>query len=243
MDATRKPIRHYFRTRFPKAYAWLRRAGYPVKRLGIMERTFTKKYRTNAWNSSESRSGEGSTLQHTAALRRELPALLKRYQIKRLLDIPCGDFNWMKEINLELDEYIGADVVEELIARNRLQYSANNRTFEVLELTTNVLPKVDLILCRDCLVHFDFEHVRSALKRIVQSGSTFLLSTTFTRRTQNIDIMTGEWRPLNLEMPPLCFPPAMVLLEEQSLEEGEADKMLGLWRLADIPRSLTGLET
>jgi hypothetical protein len=40
-----------------------------------------------------------------------------------LLDIPCGDFNWMKLLNLGVD-YIGADIVGELIAENRRRFGA-----------------------------------------------------------------------------------------------------------------------
>jgi SAM-dependent methyltransferase len=234
MSGAQKPIRRYLKTVFPRAYALLRKAGYPMKRIGIMERSFTRKYLSNAWNSPESRSGPGSTLQNTTVLRRELPKLLQQFHIKRLLDIPCGDFHWMKETELDLEEYIGADVVEEIIGVNRLKYSAQNRRFVVLDITDTALPKVDLIVCRDCLVHFDFRHIRSALKRIVESGSTFFLSTTFTTRDRNVDILTGEWRPLNLEAPPFGFPQPLLLINEQSAEEGEADKSFGLWRISDI---------
>ena len=55
---------------------------------------FTKIYKSNHWNSLESRSGEGSTFENTENIRLMLPKLLNKYQISILLDVPCGDFNW-----------------------------------------------------------------------------------------------------------------------------------------------------
>jgi hypothetical protein len=104
-----------------------------------------------------------------------------------------------------------------------------------LDLTKDNLPRVDLILCRDCLVHLDFRHAHQALKRIKASGSAYLLATTYTDRERNTDIMTGEWRPLNLQRPPLGLPAPLKLVNEQHTKNSEADKCLGLWRIIDIP--------
>ena len=41
---------------------------------------FTKIYKSNHWNSLESRSGEGSTFENTENIRLELPKLFNKYQ-------------------------------------------------------------------------------------------------------------------------------------------------------------------
>ena len=41
-----------------------------------------------------------------------------------MLDIPCGDFYWMKEVDLKDIEYIGADIVDELIKKNNDKFKA-----------------------------------------------------------------------------------------------------------------------
>jgi hypothetical protein len=79
---------------------------------------FTEIYNNNGWCSPESRSGNGSELKNTIKLRSELPYLFVKYNIKSILDIPCGDFNWMKEVDLTNIEYKGADIVESLINLN-----------------------------------------------------------------------------------------------------------------------------
>lgn len=72
-------------------------------------------YQNNRWGSSESRPGSGSELRTTDTLREELPKLLRYLNVKSMLDLPCGDYNWMSEVDLGGIFYRGADIVEELI--------------------------------------------------------------------------------------------------------------------------------
>jgi hypothetical protein len=103
------------------------------------------------------------------------------------------------------------------------------------------LQKVDLVLCRDCLVHLSFTDIFSALNNIIDSGATYLLTTTFTSRSENRNITTGQWRTLNLEIPPFSFPSPLKIINERCTEgDGVyADKSLGLWRIEDIQGILT----
>ncbi|HEY0730091.1 MAG TPA: hypothetical protein VGD38_18535, partial [Pyrinomonadaceae bacterium] len=119
-----------------------------------MQSTFAPFYAENRWGDAESVSGPGSNLERTAKLRSELPLLLEEIGARTLLDAPCGDFNWMKNTALKLEQYIGADVVPELIARNQSLYGDEHTRFVFLDLTRDKLPRADVILCRDCLIHF-----------------------------------------------------------------------------------------
>jgi hypothetical protein len=120
-----------------------------------METIFNNIYKNNAWNSKESVSGSGSTLNQTKKIRKVLPKLIQDFKINSILDIPCGDFNWMKEISLNI-KYIGADIVDTLTQNNK-KYENNLTHFLTLDATLDRLPKTDLIICRDCLVHFSFK--------------------------------------------------------------------------------------
>jgi SAM-dependent methyltransferase len=200
-------------------------------------RVFLDIYSKNAWGGAESRSGSGSSLEQTETIRKQLPPIIRNLGVKSFLDIPCGDFYWMKQVRLELDEYIGADILAQLIEHNRALYTSQNRRFTVLDIMKDHLPSVDLIFSRDCLVHFSFRDIRRTIRNMKRSNSNYLLTTTFTARDQNTDIATGEWRPLNLQLPPFNFPEPIVLINENCSEvEGRyPDKSLGLWRIADIP--------
>jgi hypothetical protein len=202
---------------------------------------FQRIFEENAWGNSESVSGEGSNLARTAVVRRELPGLLARHGVRSLLDAPCGDFYWMKEVELGDVDYIGVDIVPDIIARDVELYAGPHRRFLVGDLVDGSLPKADLILCRDCLVHLPYHETWKALENMRQSGATWLLTTTFTGPRENHDIAIGDWRAINLERPPYNFPRPVDVIVEGSDEVDEElgafpDKSLGLWRLADVLR-------
>lgn len=192
-------------------------------------------YHSNLWGNKDSRSGAGSDLTQTAEIRRLLPVLIDDLGVETMLDIPCGDWYWMKEAKL-LVNYTGADIVPELVERNQQLYGNETRRFVALDLIKDDLPKVDLVLSRDVLVHLSFNDIFSALRNLKKSGSEYLLTTTFTERGTNPDISTGQWRPLNLQKPPFNFPLPLRLINEKCTEgDGSwGDKSLGLWKLADI---------
>jgi hypothetical protein len=196
-------------------------------------------YQTNLWGSGESASGVGSEDQATQRLQIEIPRLLRNLDAGILLDIPCGDFGWLSHADLSGVQYIGADIVSELVVQNSARFASghNNRRFLKLDLTNDPLPAADVVLCRDCLVHLPFEDIWGALHNIKKSGSVRLLTTTFTELQKNEDIMTGDWRPLNLQKAPFHFPEPTAYIVEGCIEENGAftDKSLGLWTINELP--------
>jgi len=200
---------------------------------------FTQLYRSRGWLEPESVSGPGSTLRRTHVIRRELPALFRDLHVRSVLDAGCGDFNWFQAMELELDRYVGVEVVEELVAINQERYGTDRRQFASLDVTRDDLPRVDLIFCRDCLVHLKNGQIRAALRNFRRSGSTYLLATTFTGDHPNEEAPLGGWRPVNLERAPFNLGPPLRLIRERESVEDERypDKSLGLWELQAEDRS------
>jgi SAM-dependent methyltransferase len=199
-----------------------------------MKRTFTRKFEKHVSLEMDALSGPGSDLAQTRAVRAALPTLLRELNVRTMLDVPCGDLFWMKTLDLNVD-YVGADIVEPLIERNTRQFANARRRFVQLDLQRDALPKVDLVFCRDCLVHFPLHGVALALSNIKRSGSRYLLTTTFVDRASNDDIRVGRWRPLNLERAPFDLPPPLRLMDEECPEPTNRDKRLGLWRIDALP--------
>lgn len=190
------------------------------------------------WGDTESLSGPGSSLAQTEKIRSELPLLLAKLGAKSLLDIPCGDFNWMKEIDLTLESYIGADIVDEITAVNNQKFGQTNRRFMPLDITKDELPRVDIVLCRDCFVHFSYRDIARAITNIKISESRYILTTTFNRLNKNINIFTGDlWRPLNFQIAPFNWPKPIEIINEGCTEGDNKfqDKSMGLWKISDIP--------
>ena len=191
---------------------------------------FSEIYRTNAWRDPESVSGRGSTLARTTVITPHLPVLLQELNADSLLDAACGDFNWMRYVDLGAIKYTGVDIVPDLIDRNRQLYHADQRTFVVHDITKDKLPDADVILCRDCLIHLSFKSIKAAISNFKKTSATHLLCTTHSTITENTDCPDGSWRNINLLLPPFNFPQPVKLL----VEDAELGKCLGLWRLADL---------
>jgi len=226
--------------------SWLARAPGAAALRNLLRRTvlaaparrrrFVETYANNYWRGTESRSGHGSSLVQTEAVREALPQLCREYGVGSLLDVPCGDFHWMRLVDLSGVHYTGVDIVPALIADNTARFGDAGRRFVALDLVTAVPPRADLVLCRDLLVHLPNADILRALRNIKRSGAAWLLATTFEGRVANRDLATEDWRPLNLRLPPFGFPaPAAIIDERCTDDDGRyADKALALWRVADL---------
>lgn len=198
---------------------------------------FTDVFQSNAWGNAESISGPGSTLAATRHVQRELLALCRALGVRSLLDLPCGDFGWMQAVDLASAgiAYIGGDIVDPLIQANRARYARADLRFEVLDLCRSALPKADLVLCRDCLVHLPFADIFMAVRNLQRSGSRWLLTTHFPwlGAGHNVDILIGQWRRLNLATAPMQWQAGWVLPEGCDID-GFQDKSLALFDLKTL---------
>lgn len=212
------------------------RARVAFGNLRARKRVFQRIYERNEWKGVESVSGTGSDERETREIRQHLPALWERHGIQHLVDAPCGDFRWMREIVSNLDEYTGIDIVEPLIAGNEAKYGTERIRFRAGDLILDPLPAADMILCRDCLVHLSFRQIHDAVSNMKRSGARYLLTTHFTDRNRNDDIPAGGWRPLNLTRAPFHFPQPIESIREDCIQDDGryADKVLALWRLSDL---------
>lgn len=222
--------------------------GRLVRSFGTMSRTerFTTIYDQNVWGANESVSGHGSTLDSTESIRRALPALFREIGVRKVLDVPCGDFNWMRHVVAETSVvYIGGDIVPRLIERNRERYGGPNITFIVTDITTDPLPDADLWMCRDCLFHLSYADVYAALRNFAESQIPYLLTTTHIcgageRAFENTDIVTGDFRLINLFAAPFCLP-ADVTARVDDWIPPQAERALCLWTRQQISDALPAM--
>jgi hypothetical protein len=171
-----------------------------------VEEVFNTIYEHNLWESEESVSGPGSTFIYTKNLRTQLPIILEKYNIETMFDAPCGDMNWMKYVLPQVNiQYIGADIVGDLIEHHIRNFTNKNTKFIRLNLIEDLFPKADLMLCRDCLFHLSFQHIYQVLQNFIDSDIKYLLTSTHITSTLNRDIITGDFRLINLFEKPFMF--------------------------------------
>jgi len=192
-------------------------------------KVFDKIYEKNSWGSDESRSGPGSTEKQTRKIREALPKIFKDYNIKSMLDVPCGDWNWMKDVDLTGVQYIGGDIVKSVVEHNKI-YEKENVKFMQIDLCETALPSADILFVRDCFVHLSTEDIRRALDNIKKSQFRYLLTTTFPLTNVNENIKTGSWRPINIMHEPFSLGEPLLLINEEK-KRTHTDKSMGLWKL------------
>ena len=199
--------------------------------------------RTNHWGNQESVSGDGSTLFYTHNLRRELSRFLREFEIASLLDAPCGDFNWMREVDFPAGvDYIGGDIVPAIVTANNAKYAGPGRRFVEFDIASTPFPQVDLWFCRDCLFHLPFEAIRAAFRGFVASKSKFVMTTTHINAVgfANRDIEAGDFRLLDLYARPFHLP-REVLFRIADYVHPYPPREMCVWSREQVERALTAV--
>lgn len=201
---------------------------------------FSTIYSKRLWTSKESISGTGSTLENTIELREKLPSLISKYNIKSIVDAPCGDFNWFKEIIFDLEiNYIGVDIVEELIRENIKRYSCHNINFKAGNICKDRLPSCDLLIVRDCLFHLSHNDINEFLLNISHLDYKYLMTTSFNTddNFENSDIVSASFRVIDIFKSPYHFTKSKALnIINEDLLNG--NKKLILFHKDDVPKEL-----
>lgn len=210
------------------------------KQVSVEER-FTWIYNSNHWMSNQSVSGSGSTLDYTQNLRSELPALIKKLGVTSIFDAPCGDFNWMRLVIAEAEvDYTGADIVAPMVEELQRSHGSTSVRFLHMNLIEEHHPRADLMICRDLLFHLSISDAFAVLRRFVESGSSYLLTTThvFEHGEQNRDIETGDFRMIDLLAPPFELPRDFLGTVMDYLPP-DPKRMMILWSSAQVAERLT----
>jgi hypothetical protein len=168
-----------------------------------MKEIFETIVNNNHWRSAGTVCGNGSTMAYTDYLRQHLGAFLEKHNINSMFDAPCGDYTWMSETHLPSGlKYIGGDIVESLIDKNKTLYP--DVEFCVVDIAQDLLPDVDLLFCRDCLIHLSHADIKRVFENIVLSNIKYVMMTSYAN-SDNMDIKTGDFRGVNFLTAPYDF--------------------------------------
>ena len=192
-------------------------------------------WRFGGW--PESKSGPGSTMEETDIIRQQIKQLVKDKEIKSVVDVPCGDFNWMKDIVYNFEKYTGCDIVPEMIQDNQ-KFANSIISFKELDLTQDgiEIPEGDLLIVRDVLGHLTLDGGQKAIANILKSKCKYLLTTTwyslndpnYTHENRdntvtveaNWDRGAAAFYPVCLHSAPFNFPKPEFYIEEKPKVDG-----------------------
>jgi SAM-dependent methyltransferase len=140
----------------------------------------------------ESASGPGSAASAAAECLKLLNASVSDYNVTSILDLGCGDWNWMRLADwrqLRSVEYEGWDAHETLIEDLSKAFGDERTRFRVADITSTAFPNVDLVVCRDVLFHLPITLASKIIGR-TRELKCLLLSTSFLGVRENMDIET-----------------------------------------------------
>jgi len=214
------------------------------------ENAFAKIYKENAWGNKESRSGDGSTVRWTVGIREFITKMVQEFNVHSFLDMPCGDFNWMRFTKFPEDmEYVGVDIFKEEVVKHRVEFNISS-PYRFLHRDMVMHPPFkafDLIFCRDALQHLSYRDVNDVIKNWEASGSKYVLTTFYTGRWTNQDIDSpGGMANLNFMYPPYNFvDPVAQVLDKNPDDNANYGwiKNMGLWKLPIERRKVPHTQT
>jgi len=123
---------------------------------------FRRIYASGVWG-GEFCSGEGSAdAENYCEIVR---SVVTDKRIATVVDLGCGDFRVGKAL-ASFTEYVGVDVVPEMIERNRTKFPGVR--FECLDLIVDALPKADLAIVRQVFQHLSNAQIAAALENLKQ---------------------------------------------------------------------------
>ncbi|MBS2012814.1 MAG: class I SAM-dependent methyltransferase [Deltaproteobacteria bacterium] len=164
-------------------------------------------YEAGVWGvNAEGRgtSGSGSTLEATRLYRAYLEGFIKEHHIRSVVDAGCGDWEFSQAIDWKGIDYKGYDVAATVIERNKAKYTAPNVHFFVADVANDELPPADLVLSKHVLQHLPNAHVAKFFAQLPKYRHALITSSVLTANlsSDNPDILTGKFRPLDPTRPP-----------------------------------------
>lgn len=183
--------------------------------LGLQHR-FEKIYATNLWQYG---SGEGSLPIHTKGYVRFIERFIRSRAITSVVDVGCGDWQFSRSIDWHGANYRGFDVVRPVIEANVAKYANDSISFHLAPEEFADLPEADLLIAKDVLQHWSHQTIQTFLRVLPKYKYALITNSIdvpprrFWRpdpREKNRDIEDGDYRRLDLRLPPYNLPGSAV---------------------------------
>ena len=201
----------------------------------LRKTVFTSIFKSKHWAHGDmpdeyiSVSGHGSNInsEQSNNLIYSLVEFIKKNNINSILDMPCGDFLWMNKLlkQIEIRNYLGLDIVEEIINQNIKLYENENIRFKSCDIVDfETSEDFDLVLMRDFFIHTNNEDIKRILMNIKKMNIKYFAFENYSV-SKNVDVVPGKHRKINLKLDPFN------LMEPfYSFKDYEIDKFICIYQ-------------
>jgi 2-polyprenyl-3-methyl-5-hydroxy-6-metoxy-1,4-benzoquinol methylase len=165
-----------------------------------MRERFEEIYATNEWGVG---SGEGLIYRNAKGYAKFLEKFLRRHNIKSVVDLGCGDWQFSQFINWQEARYQGFDIVRPIIKVNRTQFSSSDIEFYTYSGEPVALPGGDLLIAKDVLQHWSNDFIQTFF--LEAHRYKYVLVTNCINPagiTINSDIKNSDFRYLDIRLSP-----------------------------------------
>jgi SAM-dependent methyltransferase len=118
---------------------------------------FDKIYEHSYWGKG---SGGGSSPEATQPYKVFLEDFIRQHEIKSVVDLGCGDWQFSQFLDFGGATYIGIDASKRVIANNQQAFLRSGVSFVNLPSDCNDIPSADLLVCKDVLMHLSTKEVQ-----------------------------------------------------------------------------------
>lgn len=165
---------------------------------------FSDVYERDLWNGG---SGPGSAPENTVEYRRFLQAFLDAFDYPvKVVDLGCGDWRIGELMDWSGVDYVGVDVVPEVVEANRRRDTPDNVSFVCLDALVDDLPEGDVLIVKDVLQHWSNADVLRLLDAAQERFTFTVVTNDVSSKSHpakvNSDIALGDWRPIDIERAP-----------------------------------------
>ena len=184
---------------------------------------FSEIYHTKRWGEADGEafcSGGGSEAQFAVPYVKLVQSLIAEHKIRTLVDLGCGDFRVGRMLFPQRDlQYVGVDVVPDLIAHNRSRFGGPQVEFRCANMIDDELPDGELCLIREVLQHLTNAEILRVLAKCAKYRVVLVTEELFTKRGSrpNLDILHGPDNRASdnsgvfLDLPPFSFKTTPIL--------------------------------
>jgi|LakMenEpi03Aug12_release.lakeMendotaPanAssembly.Ray.scaffolds.fasta_scaffold104823_3 hypothetical protein len=182
------------------------------------QKLFTPTYTGDLWRGArgESKSGGGSSLSYAENFKNTLEITISDFEVETIFDCSCGDWNWMRSIKDILPNYLGVDVVQEIIDVNTEKFSAENINFVCNDMLSELKSKpndsIDLVICRQTFEHLSNGYIIDVLNEIKRVGKYLIINSNNTI-SENVEFTADGLNSRNINMDLEPFEPILGLPE------------------------------
>ena len=158
---------------------------------------FDEIYKRGSWKSGTSLSGPGSEPENALSYVAFVDDIIQIYGINAILDIGHGDWKMWPKAFFDNKNYVGIDVVQTLNESMRNNYQRDNIRFLLLDAVADELPKSEIVLIKDVLMHLSNKDIDAILTKLTGYRLS-IICTDVLRKLTLIDMLFLLRRNLSL---------------------------------------------